>query len=159
MIVSQQNTKQQPRELIEGNVDKSTSLEEKGLVEVTTANKQFRILMRAAPLPKEVTLLLDRKSDLLKTLASLSGGNIGDRKRTHAQMKDGSLDELQELYKELREAFEKAGNEWKGAVDCIMAFGPRRTGPNILLNRIAGYNRPSVWHVLQEGKMEWDGAD
>ena len=29
-----------------------------------------------------------------------------------------------------------------------MAFGPRSIGPNILVNKIKGYDRPSVWDEL-----------
>ncbi len=37
----------------------------------------------------------------------------------------------------------------EGAVERIWAFGPRRCGPNILLNSVEGYRRPSVWQCLE----------
>ncbi|KAK8740714.1 hypothetical protein OTU49_002668 [Cherax quadricarinatus] len=45
----------------------------------------------------------------------------------------------------LDKAFKDAGVEWKNAVNEIWSFGPHRCGPNILLNRIKTYPRPSVW--------------
>ena len=153
MFASQQNPKQQLREWSEDNGVKNTNPRERGLVEVTTANKQFRLLIRAAPLPPEVSTLLDKKADLLKALAALSGTSAGERRNVQSRMKESTLEGLQEFYRELSEAFSEAGSEWEGAVDCVMAFGPRRTGPNILLNRVAEYNRPSVWQGLHEGRV------
>lgn len=40
------------------------------------------------------------------------------------------------------------GHRWRNAVERIWAFGPRRYGPNILLNGVESYQRPSVWQCL-----------
>ncbi|CAB1339067.1 unnamed protein product [Coregonus sp. 'balchen'] len=51
------------------------------------------------------------------------------------------------------------GRKWRNAVDRIWAFGPRRYGPNILLNSVEGYQRPSVWHCLEREKGENEGGE
>ena len=94
--------------------------------------------MRACPLPDDVTRLLDTSPSLLKDLQSL-------RKTGTGKIKESALETLKEFYGKLRSAFEESGEEWHRAVDKIWAFGPRHVGPNILLNKIPDYQRPSVW--------------
>ncbi len=36
--------------------------------------------------------------------------------------------------------FKKAGGNWVSELDRVWSFGPRRVGPNILLNHIQGIN-------------------
>lgn len=69
-------------------------------------------------------------------------------------MREAAREELTTLRTELQEAFKAAGPQWADAVDHIWAFGPRRNGPNILLNRVPEYNRLSVWGVVEEGSSE-----
>ncbi|XP_071518926.1 elongation factor-like GTPase 1 [Panulirus ornatus] len=45
----------------------------------------------------------------------------------------------------LDKAFKAADQKWENAVDEIWSFGPNGCGPNILLNRIQSYPRPSLW--------------
>ena len=60
---------------------------------------------------------------------------------------------LKELKARLREEFQAAGKQWTDAVDQMWAFGPRSNGPNILLNRVKGYNRPNIWSGLEESRV------
>lgn len=63
-------------------------------------------------------------------------------------MQAGTRQELNSLHSELKQEFESAGKQWSDAVDHIWAFGPRRNGPNILLNKVSGYKRLSMWSVV-----------
>lgn len=122
---------------------------EKGLIEIKTANKQCGLHIKAMPLPGDVTQLLDKKSDLIKVLVTVaSATSITERRQLAGQVKSSTREALKSFYKELCHAFKEAGSVWDGAVDDIWAFGPRRIGSNVLLNRIPGYKRPSMWQSL-----------
>ncbi|XP_020603142.1 elongation factor-like GTPase 1 isoform X1 [Orbicella faveolata] len=122
---------------------------EKGLIEIRTANKLCSVHIRAMPLPEDVTQLLDKKSDLIKILVTVSSAtSISERRQLAEQVKLSTREALKCFYQELCNAFKEAGSMWDGAADHIWAFGPRRVGSNVLLNRIPGYKRPSMWHTL-----------
>lgn len=68
----------------------------------------------------------------------------------HKPVKDETLKNLKALQDLIREEFIKSGKRsWADATDNIWAFGPRHCGPNILLNRVKDYNRPSIWSVIE----------
>ena len=122
---------------------------EKGLIEIRTANKLCSVHIRAVPLPEDVTQLLDKKSDLIKILVTVSSAtSIAERRQLAEQVKLSTREALKCFYQELCNAFKEAGSMWDDAADHIWAFGPRRVGSNVLLNRIPGYRRPSMWHTL-----------
>lgn len=122
---------------------------EKGLIEIRTANKLCSLHIRAVPLPAEVVRLLDTKSDLIKVLVTVtSASSAAERKQLASEVKGSTREALKSFYQELCNAFKEAGSVWDGAVDDIWAFGPRRIGSNVLLNRIPGYKRPSMWHSV-----------
>jgi len=82
-------------------------------VEISTANKQVHLKVLAVALPEEVAVLLEKSRQQLKS-------------------------EPAKLREALVAAFKTAG--WASdTVDRIWSFGPRRCGPNILLNRIKGH--------------------
>ena len=64
---------------------------------------------------------------------------------------------LAALRQQLDSAFQSAGPLWDNAVDQIWAFGPRCTGPNLLLNRVPSYRRPSMWGPAHTGDRELEG--
>lgn len=102
--------------------------------------------MRALPLPDDVTHLLEKESDLIKILVTLSSAtSLAERKQLVDQVKLPTREALKGFYEELCIAFKEAGTMWDGAADDIWAFGPRRIGSNVLLNRIPSYKRPSMW--------------
>ena len=122
---------------------------EKGLIEIRTRNKLCYLHIRAMPLPGEVVQLLDKKSDLIKVLVTVSSASSAvERKQLASQVKASTREALKSFYQELCTAFKEAGSVWDGAADDIWAFGPRRIGSNVLLNRIPGYKRPSMWHSV-----------
>lgn len=139
-----QNEAEEGSDSVRNVVDK-----EKGLIEIRTANKLCSLRIRAMPLPEDVTQLLDKKSDLIKILVTVSSAtSMAERRQLAEQVKLSTREALKCFYQELCDAFKEAGSMWDEAVDHIWAFGPRRVGSNVLLNRIPGYKRPSMWHTL-----------
>lgn len=66
------------------------------------------------------------------------------------RLTENAAESIKNIKQQLKEEFEKAGPGWVGAEEKIWSFGPRRCGPNILLNCIKGYNRPSVWQAFEK---------
>lgn len=104
------------------NIDK-----DKTLAKISTANKKCTIHIRAIPLPDNITKQLNNNIETIKLLV-----NGTDKEETKS------------FYHELKRLFDDSDG-WEGVVDKIWAFGPGRIGPNILLNKISDYDRPSIW--------------
>ena len=116
---------------------------------IQTANKACTLQILAKPLLPKVTELLEKNSHLLRTLNLLKvGTSSGDKVKLSTEM----LQKLHEFRSELNSAFIENTDdsfEWEEAVDNIWSFGPRNTGPNVLLNGLSSYKRPSIWSALE----------
>ncbi|KAM4597112.1 elongation factor-like GTPase 1 isoform 1-T1 [Fundulus diaphanus] len=115
-----------------------------GLVTLTTPNRLSTVCVRAIPLPQEVTVLLEKSSELIRTLELI---NLSLREGKTMDINLRTLEAIAELKQHLEILLQ--GRKWRNAVERIWAFGPRRYGPNILLNSIKDYNRVSVWQCLK----------
>ncbi|CAG2229699.1 RIA1 [Mytilus edulis] len=108
----------------------------------------------AQPLPEDITKLLEDSIDLLKVLDHLN--KTSDIVSLNLTIQEG----IRDFKSKLSKIFDESGKFWRGAIDQIWAFGPRRVGPNLLLNRIPEYKRQTVWTCLDnesEGSGElWD---
>lgn len=131
-------TKDAPRGTIHGNV-------QAGLVTYT---------IRARPLPSEVTSFLIKHSETLK--------RVVQRERELSQQSDDAADSAAdaadsgeaggnvaklkpaEFWSQLDELFSQAGKDWQGVSGRIWAFGPRRVGPNVLVDALPGSTRSCV---------------
>lgn len=96
--------------------------------------------VRAVPMPEEVTTFLTSNMSTLKRL---------QRDRRNVAREDDGTDELrgdvkvdesqivkpEDFWSDLSAILNKAGKEWHGLADQIWAFGPRRVGPNMLVDR------------------------
>ncbi|XP_056115098.1 elongation factor-like GTPase 1 [Rhinichthys klamathensis goyatoka] len=118
-----------------------------GLVTLTTSNKMATVRVRAIPLPEEVTRLLEDNVELIRTIEQFS---LFAWEGKTLEINQKILENIQDFKVKLESTLQ--GHKWRGAVEHIWAFGPRRCGPNILLNRIEGYRRPSVWQCLEREK-------
>lgn len=139
------------------------------VITLSTSNKHSTIKIRAAPLPTEVTSLLEVHADLLKAVDKHIHSEAGQQ---NSEMFEDSLSEsqmvltertlkaIETLKEKLKDAFSSAGDEWKCAENQIWSVGPRRCGPNILLNRIPAYDHPSVWQRLRgsDRRLEYDSS-
>lgn len=124
-----------------------------GLVTLTTPNKMATIGVRAIPLPEEVTRLLEENGELIRTMEHF---NQAVKEGKVLEINQKTLESIQG-FKETLESHLK-GRKWRDAVDHIWSFGPRRYGPNILLNSVEGYQRPSVWQCLERERSLTPGA-
>ncbi|KAL4613288.1 elongation factor-like GTPase 1 [Arapaima gigas] len=116
-----------------------------GLVTLTTANKMATVGVRAIPLPEEVTQLLEGNSDLIRTMELFS---LSMKEGKTLEINQKTLESIQDLKQKLESNMQ--GRKWRNAVNRIWSFGPRRYGPNILVNNLEGYQRPSVWQCLEK---------
>ncbi|XP_022107029.1 elongation factor-like GTPase 1 [Acanthaster planci] len=131
-----------------------------GSLDIKTSNKLSSFKLRARPLPEEVTKLLEVNVELIRILDQTSVAWLS--RRTNEQDAGDSLTaeilaQLREFQTNLDAAFANAGKKWRGAADRIWSFGPKRCGPNLLLNCIDGYNRPAIWHCLDSEEKDRAG--
>ncbi|XP_015254716.1 PREDICTED: elongation factor Tu GTP-binding domain-containing protein 1 [Cyprinodon variegatus] len=122
----------------------SQQMDSNRLVTVTTPNKLATVGVRAVPLPQEVTVLLERRLDVIRTLELI---NMSLREGKALDINPRTMEAIKELKDQLESLLQ--GRKWRSAVDRIWAFGPRRSGPNILLNSIKDYSRASIWQCLE----------
>ncbi|PVD19820.1 hypothetical protein C0Q70_20311 [Pomacea canaliculata] len=131
-----------------------------GLVEIYTPNQLCMIRICAVPLPLGVVDCILRHQEVIKTLDAMAAQCAGQNSdlQTGFQVQETARRELKTLHQELQREFELAGSDWTNTIDHIWSFGPRRNGPNILLNRIPGYKRLSVWSTMEANKLDEAGA-
>ena len=124
-----------------------------GIIEAKTANKSTCVSLRATHLPQNVTDLLESNSELMRAITQVSLGLTSkERKDFRSTLAQSTRTNIKQFYNDLKQSFDESGPEWNNACDLIWAFGPRGMGPNILLNKIKRYDRPSVWSgLLEEG--------
>uniref|UniRef100_A0A672K6L0 Elongation factor-like 1 n=1 Tax=Sinocyclocheilus grahami TaxID=75366 RepID=A0A672K6L0_SINGR len=90
-------------------------------------------LQRSIPLPEEVTRLLEDNVELIRTMEQFSLFAWEDKT---LDINQKILEDIQDFKVKLESNLQ--GRKWRGAVERIWAFGPRRCGPNILLNSVEG---------------------
>lgn len=113
-----------------------------------TANKNCTLQLEARPLPAECTTLLERNMQLLKALSLMQGSSS----KKEISLNQDTLVDLKDLRTKLNSALISSDPGWEGTVNHIWSFGPRHTGPNILVNAVQNYLRPSVWDPLISSK-------
>ncbi|XP_054569321.1 elongation factor-like GTPase 1 [Eptesicus fuscus] len=120
-------------------VPEGVQVDADGLVTVTTPNKLATLSVRAVPLPEEVTRLLEEHSDVIRAMEQLASSVNEGRGAPLTQ-------KTQENIREFKGKLEQhlTGRKWRNTVDQIWSFGPRKCGPNILVNKSADF-RSSVW--------------
>ncbi|RCI10845.1 hypothetical protein L249_5265 [Ophiocordyceps polyrhachis-furcata BCC 54312] len=109
----------------------------RGGVVGVTSSKQVSMTIRVRPLPANATEFLLRNAESIRRL-------YAERSRPTAETHDEktatvmAVDCLSadELKRQLREQLEagKGREVWKNRVDDVAAFGPQRTGPNLLID-------------------------
>uniref|UniRef100_A0A224YY67 Ribosome assembly protein 1 n=1 Tax=Rhipicephalus zambeziensis TaxID=60191 RepID=A0A224YY67_9ACAR len=134
--------------------EEDDSVADDGTVTIFTPNRQVTIKLRAEPLPEEVTELLEKHTSLIR--------DYDQALSSRSQKLPESLSKnIAELRKTLAKAFAEAG--WpEETMDQIWSVGPRRCGPNVLLNRIPRFKRTAVFqeglqHTASARQEEGDG--
>uniref|UniRef100_A0A671UE21 Elongation factor-like 1 n=1 Tax=Sparus aurata TaxID=8175 RepID=A0A671UE21_SPAAU len=133
-------------EASQGRTSDSLHVDPSGLVTLIIPNRLATMSVRAIPLPKEATDLLESSTELIRTLEQL---NMSLREGKSLDVSLRTLEAIAGLKTQLECLL--PGRKWRNAVEHIWSFGPRRYGPNILLNSIEGYQRPSLWQCLAIG--------
>ncbi|KAF2112955.1 P-loop containing nucleoside triphosphate hydrolase protein [Lophiotrema nucula] len=123
----------------------------RGTVVANTASKHVSIRLRVRPLPPSVNEFLNRNQGAIKRLYAERRAEE-ERHKTGAdtppegdqdgmeeaeQLDTGKTLTLAEFKSELKAAFDEVKGQkevWGDVIDKITAFGPRRVGPNILVD-------------------------
>ncbi|KAF4470879.1 elongation factor 2 [Fusarium albosuccineum] len=114
----------------------------RGAVVASTSSKQVTISLRVQPVPADVTDFLLKNSDAVKRLydhkAKVEEAE-GEDIAAESDVAAGNSLSVDDFKKKLKEKLESGkGREiWKDYIDKIVAFGPRRTGPNFLIDATA----------------------
>jgi ribosome assembly protein 1 len=117
----------------------------RGTVIATTTSKQVAFRLRVQPLPAEVTDFLSKNSAAIKRLYSERQAEERGGKADTTEQEDvddevvggAKILSLEEFKKQLEDLFTSVKGQreiWANCVDQITAFGPRRTGTNLLID-------------------------
>ncbi|OGE58562.1 hypothetical protein PENARI_c001G07589 [Penicillium arizonense] len=126
----------------------------RGGVLSVSASKQMTLRLRVVPMPEAVTEYLTKNVGTIKQLQLEKRSEAEGKADTEAAVEaqeSAAVDGTGESHEgtilskqKFREGLEKVFNEakedkelWKNVVDRITAFGPRRVGPNILVDATA----------------------
>ncbi|KAL2682615.1 hypothetical protein Neosp_007067 [[Neocosmospora] mangrovei] len=115
----------------------------RGAVVATTSSKQVTISLRVQPVPADVTEFLLKNADAIKRLhdrkAKVEEESEGEEIAAETDVAAGNTLSVEDFKKQLKEKLEsgKGRENWKDRIDKIVAFGPRRTGPNFLVDATA----------------------
>ncbi|RIB02088.1 P-loop containing nucleoside triphosphate hydrolase protein [Gigaspora rosea] len=137
---------------------------QRGVVTLSTPNKYCTIKVRTVPLPSNVTTFLNQHALTIKSI--MDERQQRNKIDLHAteEYEDAIKDitikgecilNVDEFFNLLQLEFDKAGgNEiWKNVVENIWAFGPKRVGPNLLINNVHNYTRRSWQKYFSDTKM------
>ncbi|RSL72343.1 hypothetical protein CEP54_000836 [Fusarium duplospermum] len=114
----------------------------RGAVVATTSSKQVTIQLRVQPVPADVTEFLLKNADAIKRLydrKAKTEESEGEEIAAETDVAAGNTLSVEDFKKQLKEKLEsgKGRENWKDRIDKIVAFGPRRTGPNFLIDATA----------------------
>ncbi|KAH8041085.1 hypothetical protein HPB51_013745 [Rhipicephalus microplus] len=135
--------------------EEDDSVADDGTVTIFTPNRQVTIKLRAQPLPEEVTELLEKHTSLIRDYDQA----LSSRSR---KLPESLSKNIGELRKALAKAFAESG--WpEETMDQIWSVGPRRCGPNVLLNRIPRFKKTPVFqeglHCANSARLEEGDVD
>ncbi|KAL7791901.1 P-loop containing nucleoside triphosphate hydrolase protein [Trichoderma ceciliae] len=115
----------------------------RGTVVSSTSSKQVNMTLRVQPLPTNVTEFLLKNGDTIKRLYSVRKSaeeQVGEGNEegidVDTELVAGAAISAEELKTQLQKEMEngKGREGWKGLIDRIAGFGPRRTGANLLID-------------------------
>lgn len=127
----------------------------RGVVVIDTSSKQVTLTIRVRPLPENVTEFLLKNGDSIKKLYN-ERWRLGsdDNADSNAEAIDiepavtsGRTMSAEELKNQLQKELDvgKGRDVWKSVVDHVAGFGPRRTGPNLLIDATKDSILPRVF--------------
>lgn len=106
------------------------------------AEKTVRVTVRCRPLPAAITNFLEANQERTRRfIERLQGDQDVESSETTTSFRD-----------ELAALLNAAGADWSGVLSAtrskIWAFGPKRVGPNILINSIPAYSSSPFWRSI-----------
>jgi len=104
--------------------------------EVHTANHLGTIKVRAVPIPEEIRKLLEANAVLVRKIFVDESVDLKENVDVVA------------FRDQLMQVFKTAGDNWEKELPYLWSFGPRRIGPNILLNHIPSFSNSPTWEPL-----------
>lgn len=148
----------------------------RGRVEAIASSKQVTVRLSVRPLPESVTHFLVKNTAAIKRLYAEKKAEeqtpVVDDENAEQGMEQAGNDvgtvesgrtlSMDEFKKELASTFAEVKGDkevWQDAIEKIAAFGPRRTGPNVLIDATKGAICGKFLHDVQNGEDEADGAD
>ena len=141
------------------NKDKDGVMIPRGQAEIKISSKFLTLKVQTVPLPTRITEFLTKHAASIKAvveekLAKKSSKEEDVETGDAAPLATNQLLSASELEQSLKEEFAQVKKEggpfaslWDDVVDQIWAFGPRRIGSNLLINRIPGYVRKPFFQV------------
>lgn len=141
------------------NKDKDGVMIPRGQAEIKINSKFLTLKVQTVPLPTRITEFLTKHAASIKAvveekLAKKSSKEEDVETGDAAPLATNQLLSASELEQLLKEEFTQVKKEggpfaslWDDVVDQIWAFGPRRIGSNLLINRIPGYVRKPFFQV------------
>ncbi|CDZ98701.1 translation elongation factor 2 [Phaffia rhodozyma] len=127
----------------------------RGTIEGSISNSLVNYTIRAVPLPLKITSFLQANTSVMRRIqpdrraGRTSGEDDSDQVTSKQLTTEGGGDEEgarevkpEEFWSKLREVSDQCGRDWVGVVDRIWAFGPKRVGPNLLIDRPDGRVKP-----------------
>ena len=139
----------------------------RGTVVGLTTSKQITVRLRVRPLPDVVTEFLLKNVGTIRRLYSekkeqeqgkngtADGDNVGElTEADDIPAAETGMLSLLDFREKLRSAFaETKGQEhiWADVVEKIAAFGPRRTGPNLLIDATQTGTCQRLWDISSPG--------
>lgn len=141
------------------NKEKDGVMVPRGHAEIKLSSKFLTLKVQTVPLPNRVTEFLTKHAASIKAiveekLAKKTNKEEVEETGDAAPLVTNQLLSASELEQLLKEEFEQAKKEggpfasvWDNVVDQIWAFGPRRIGSNLLINRIPGYVRKPFFQL------------
>jgi len=118
--------------------------QEEELVIMETPNKQCLVKIRAVPLPSKLSRLLEDQADLLRAMDRLKG-----------HLTSNTMEEVEKLKMEVFKLLDTE-DSLAGLGDKIWSIGPKRCGPNLLINKTGDYVSSEVWPGSQVNRDNSD---
>ncbi|KAL8907963.1 MAG: hypothetical protein Q9207_001109 [Kuettlingeria erythrocarpa] len=126
----------------------------RGTVVATTASKQITIRLRVMPLPSTTTEFVERNVGIIRHFYAEKKAQEKNRQATDAEEEDNvdhedtpdntprpDLMSMVDFKTKLQDTFTQAAAQsdtWANVADNLTAFGPRRIGPNLLIDITGG---------------------
>lgn len=137
----------------QSKIPEGIQVDSDGLITMTTPNKLATLSVRALPLPEEVTQILEESSDLIRSMEQLTS-SLNEGKNNSQMIHQKTQEKIWEFKGKLKHHL--TGRKWRNTVDQIWSFGPRKCGPNILVNKSEDFQN-SVWTGL-DGKASKEAS-